>query len=138
MSSAMSTWRTSPQMKAANSPITTGPIPIRGGIFQGDSLSPLCFCISLNPESYRLNSTEYGFAIKCGSRTMMNLNHLFYMDDFKHLASTKKQMQQMLKMVEEFSEDIKMKFGLEKCRLLNIMKGKIEDGTFKLKEGAEI
>ena len=43
--------------------LETGPIRIKRGIFQGDSLSPLLFTMSLNPLSIELNKTEYGYQL---------------------------------------------------------------------------
>ena len=53
-------------------------LDINSGIFQGDSLSPLLFCLALTPLSYELNNTEHGY--KIGEE---KINHLFYMDDLK-------------------------------------------------------
>ena len=40
--------------------LETGSIKIKRGIFQGDSLSPLLFTMSLNPISQKLQRTRYG------------------------------------------------------------------------------
>ena len=50
-------------------------------IFQGDSLSPLLFCISLIPLSLELNSSGYGY--KIGTEW---ITHLLYMDDLNLYA----------------------------------------------------
>lgn len=39
------------------------PISVKSGIFQGDSLSVLRFCIARNPLSSLLNKTNYGYKI---------------------------------------------------------------------------
>ena len=56
-------------------------ITINSGIFQGDSLSPLIFCLALAPLSTLLNNIRYGYAIN-----KRKINHLFYMDDLKVYA----------------------------------------------------
>ena len=41
--------------------VKTRIMQIRRGIFQGDSLSPLLFCMALNPLSTELNRTGCGY-----------------------------------------------------------------------------
>ena len=51
---------------------------IRCGIFQGDTLSPLLFCLSLNPLSYLLDTME-----RYKISSTIDLTPLMYMDDIK-------------------------------------------------------
>ena len=44
----------------------------------------------------------------------------------------------MLRIVEEFSNDIKMEFGLNKCRTINIVREKLQEGGFKMQNGQNI
>ena len=46
--------------------VKTRIMQIRRGIFQGDSLSPLLFCMALNPLSTELNRTGYGYWVSTG------------------------------------------------------------------------
>ena len=46
------------------------------------------------------------------------------MDDIKTFAGSFKGASQMAKIISEFSSSIGMKFGLDKCRVLNIVRGK--------------
>lgn len=46
-----------------NTTMHTNTIYIRRGIFQGDELSLLWFCLALNPQSNRLSNTQYGYKI---------------------------------------------------------------------------
>jgi len=39
-------------------------IDIRCGIFQGDALSPLLFCLTMNPLSELISATRYGYTVK--------------------------------------------------------------------------
>ena len=59
--------------------LETGPISIKRGIFQGDSLSPLLFTMSLNPLSRELQKTGSGYQLDKQTK----INHLFYVDDLK-------------------------------------------------------
>ena len=50
--------------------------------------------------------------------------HLLYMDDLKLYARNEREMKTLLTRVTNFSNDIKMKFGLEKCCTMSIKRGK--------------
>ncbi|KAL1446790.1 hypothetical protein WDU94_005582 [Cyamophila willieti] len=125
LSEIMKHWRTVVENDDSGTTRRTGPIHIRKGIFQGDCLSALWFCIALNPLSNLLRSKPMGFNIRGEGRVMYKINHLVYMDDLKLYASSKSQLDQLIQIVSEFSSDIQMKFGLDKCRFLSIQAGKM-------------
>jgi hypothetical protein len=57
------------------------PNRIQRGVYQGDILSPLWFCLALNPLSHVVNRTNFGFGIHSDNQGIQRLNHLLYMDD---------------------------------------------------------
>ena len=57
-----------------------GEVKIKRGIFQGDSLSPLLFVISLIPLTDILRRSEHGYKFSSNAE---KINHLLYMDDLK-------------------------------------------------------
>ena len=61
---------------------------------------------------------------------MQRLNYLFYIDDTKLYAATQNQLQELLWLTHTISRDIKMVFGIEKCKTLCIAKGKIQMRNF--------
>jgi len=61
---------------------------------------------------------------------MQRLNHLLCMDDTKLYAATNNQLQEILRLTQTFSRDIKMVFGIEKCKTICIAKGKLEMRNF--------
>ena len=100
-----------------------GEVEINRGIFQGDSLSPLLFIMCLIPLSSLLNNerTAYEFSVN-----KEKINHLLFMDDLKLYGKNEKDINTLLEIVKQFSDDIGMEFGFEKCGVLVIKKGKKE------------
>ena len=92
---------------------------VRCGIFQGDTLSPLLFCLSINPLSYLLYELN---GYKVVSTT--TLTHLLYIDDLKLFAPNDAGLQKLTDLVETFSLDIRMTFGIQKCTKLTVKRGK--------------
>ena len=84
---------------------------------------------SIKPLSYLLNRTNYGFGIQSGNQEMQRLDHLLYMNDIKLYAATNTQLQE-LRCTQTFSRDIKMVFGIDKCKTLCITKGKLQMRNF--------
>ncbi|KAI5725123.1 hypothetical protein M8J77_011267 [Diaphorina citri] len=105
--------------------IITDKITFKRGIYQGDPLSSLLFCLCLNPLSNILNSSPFGYKIKMDEE--VRVTHLFYMDDLKIYANGPEQLRHLLELVSNFSESICMSFGLEKCNVLHIKKGIMSD-----------
>ena len=124
LASIMKKWKTKIQLRTADKQLETEFINILRGIFQGDALSALWFCMCLNPLSNALNKTKSGFHIRDRRKTLYLLNHLLYVDDIKLYGSSPAELKELLSIVEAVSEDIKMEFGFDKCKVLNIRKGK--------------
>lgn len=122
LKTSMKQWKTRLILNTEPTSIQTDDISIRRGIFQGDSLSALWFCLALNPLSFILNNTTYGYTIRIHNEQRL-FTHLLYMDDLKLYASNESQLKSVLKIVNEVSENIGMKFGLKKCQTVNIKKG---------------
>ena len=94
-------------------------IQIRRGIFQGDSLSSLLFCIALIPLTNELNRADCGYQVHGTER---KIRHLKYMDDLKLLGRNENDFKNEIKIVETISKDINMNFGLEKCERICLKK----------------
>ena len=56
------------------------------------------------------------------------------MDDIKLYAATNNQLQELLRLTQTFSRDIKIVFGIEKCKTLCIAKGKLEMRNFSTED----
>ena len=111
---------------------------IRGGISQVDSISPLLFCMALNPLSTELNRTGCGYRMSTGNgRTAkrQHISHLLYMDDLKLYGRNGNQLDGLSLTVRTFSDDIRMKFGLDKCAIAQFVNGKLSGHNSGVKVG---
>ncbi|CAK1585736.1 unnamed protein product [Parnassius mnemosyne] len=97
-------------------------IRIRRGIFQGDCLSPIWFCLSLNPLSTLLEGSGRGFQLRRGGT---KVTHLFYMDDLKLFASSRSHLMELLNITCDFSNSIRMELGTDKCAVLHVERGRV-------------
>ena len=96
-----------------------GPINIR---FQGDSLSPLLFCICLIPLTKQLNRLNTGYEEHA---TKTKISYLLYMEDLKLIAKLEEELQKHIQIVKTFSDDIHTEFGLEKGARIAFKGGKV-------------
>ena len=101
---------------------TLGTINIRRGIFQGDCLSPLLFVLALIPLSIVLGRVKAGYDL--ASRKGL-LNYLLFMANFKLYGKNEKQVDTLINTVRVFSSDIAMEFGISKCAVLVMKRGKV-------------
>ena len=103
----------SKSMKYWNTELNSGQsrlrnVKIKRGIFQGNSLSPLLFVMTMIPLTLMLRKTNIFYEVrKKGQR----INHLLFMDDLKLFAKNVDQIDSLENTVKLFSDDIKMEFG---------------------------
>ena len=118
VNTSMKQWNT--KLNASNQRL--GNVKIRGGIFQGDCLSPLLFVLVMVPLTLALRQTKASYKLKKGGK---KIDHLLFMDDLKLFAKNKHQVDNLANTVRLFSEDIKMEFGSPKCGVLIMIRGKV-------------
>ena len=95
-------------------------VKIKRGIFQGDSLSSLLFVACLIPLTQILRKVKCGHALKNGDK----LNHLLFMDGLKLFVKDEKEINGLLSTVQICSNDVQMEFGIKKCGILVMKRGK--------------
>ena len=97
--------------------VVFGDVKICRGIFQGDSLSPLLFVISLMPLSYLLRKTNKGYCLR---GCVIKVSHLLYLDDIKLYSKSRSELDSLVSTVSTFSGDICMSYGVDKCLLFTL------------------
>lgn len=113
----MTSWKTTINLNTK----AIGTVDIKRGIYQGDSLSPMWFCLALNPLSRMLNNSNAGFRLQ--ARDKVRFNHLLYMNDLKLYTESKPQLKTLIGLTKKFSNTINMSFGSDKCATVKISKG---------------
>ena len=98
-----------------------GRVKIRRGIYQGDSLSPLLFVICMIPLTIILRQCKAAYEFKQKER----INHLLFMDDLKLYGKDENQIDSLIQTVFVFSRDIGMEFGVRKCGVIILRRGKV-------------
>lgn len=121
----MKNWRTSILLQMEDGIRNCGLVNIYRGIFQGDTFSPVWFCLALNPLSCLLNESGYGYVID--KQRNVRVNHQLYIDDLKLFAANKDQLKRLLELVASFTDSINMQMGVDKCATLEVKRGKIQE-----------
>ena len=132
LSNTMKHWKTTLTVSGT----TLAEINIKRGIFQGDSLSPLLFIVSMIPMTMILRKTEKGYQL---GRQGIVINHLMFMDDIKIYAKNTKSLDSLVQTIRIITEDMRMEFGIDKCAVVNIVRGKtIQTEGIKLPDNKTI
>ena len=66
------------------------------------------------------------------------ISHLLFIDDLKLYAANGQQLNNQIKLVKTFSDDIRMSFGIEKCNKVTIKRGKITKSENIVLDNGEI
>ena len=56
---------------------------------------------------------------------MGKINHLLFMDDLQVYSKTMQELDSLVETVRIFSSDIEMQFGISKCTMLEMKRGKV-------------
>ena len=91
------------------------------GIFQGDSLSPLLFVVSLLSLTLVLWKMKQGYSFDKGKS---KLNHLLFMDDLKLYGGSQPHIDSRIMNVYTVTDDIGMRFRIGKCGVVAMRIGK--------------
>ena len=116
-------WSTKVSLHGAKETITTDNIKYLTGLLQGDCLSLILFILSVNLLSYLLQKLP-GYSVGPPSRRVSVISHLFVVDDLKTYAKDIDEAKIQADMITQFTNDINMEFGTDKCAYLYIENGK--------------
>ncbi len=111
------------------------PVRLERGLFQGDSLSPLLFCLCIA-------ALSHGLRKRAGFRSEFHddpVTHLSFMDDLKVYAENEEQLEDTVQWVEEVSAAVGMQMGLKKCAVAHMKRGRVVTrGPLKLRNSQEV
>ena len=83
-----------------------------------------------------LNKAKEGYSL---GKDRAKSNHLLFMDDLKLYGKDRNQLDSLVQTVRIFSSDIGMTFGIEKCAMVEMKRGKLIDSDgLDLPEGQKI
>lgn len=91
-------WKTEIEIQTTNGPKSI-PVQLKRGVFQGDSLSPLLFCMCIAPLSRELRKRP-GFSSRYQAEPV---KHMFFMDDLKVYEQDKETLDETAEIVEDVS-----------------------------------
>ncbi|KAL3074816.1 hypothetical protein niasHS_014261 [Heterodera schachtii] len=101
ISSVMNKWGT--RLKIGGK-VLRKTIPVRTGVFQGDTLSPLLFCLSVWPISFALDQLpQYQFRCTNHLQLGFSVGHVFYMDDLKCYCPNNEVLTAVIQQVQKSS-----------------------------------
>ena len=83
-------WITEYSIRTSGVSAKTSPITLLEGVFQGDTLSVLLFCLSMSLVSHALKMEHDGIDVPFLKD--VSFNHLFYVDDLKCYALSNRKM----------------------------------------------
>ena len=95
---------------------------IKRGIFQGDRLLPLLFVIYMILLTHVLPKAKARYNLGGGEK----INHFLLTYDLKVCGKSESEIKGLWSTVEVFSQDIGMGFGIKRCGVIVMNRGKVK------------
>ena len=84
-------------------------------------MSPLLFVVALIPVTIIRRTLKQGYLF---GKEIERLNHLLFRDNIKLYGSNGNEINSLVAVVKNVSEDIGMQFGIDRCAVLKMKRGK--------------
>ena len=120
LNSMMGKWTVKYEAQTETGLRRSKPLKVRNGVLQGDTLSPLIFCLSISGIADALNRQipMYETATSAGNTgNTLKLNHILYVDDGKLLARNQSDLEKAIKLVDVESRAIGLRLNADKCAI---------------------
>ncbi|KAK6019317.1 reverse transcriptase [Ostertagia ostertagi] len=128
--------------------VKSRPLQIRNGLMQGDTLSPLLFCLTIAPISAWIQANIKPYQTKTGSGPRsdgaLQASHVFYMDDLKVWTPDWENLMKARKGIQRVAGQLGMKMNMSKCAIRSINSEDMgrdhvaEVGSIPILGGAEV
>ena len=123
---AGSKWRTSINLQVNRKTHTSSEVPIEKGIFQGDTLIPLLFVVSIITVSLLINRMNLGYMFGAPKQRKLDkmITHLLFMDDMKIYTTSKQSLVKVFNRAAEIFQSMGLFVGPDKCAVQHFVHGK--------------
>ncbi|PIO58163.1 reverse transcriptase, partial [Teladorsagia circumcincta] len=109
---------------ASGRQVKSRPLQIRNGLMQGDTLSPLLFCLTIAPLSAWIQANIKPYQTKTGSGPRsdgaLSVNHVFYMDDLKVWTTDWENLMLARKGIQRVAGQLGLKMNMSKCAIRSL------------------
>lgn len=127
----MRAWTVKYEIRTPKGKRISKPMKVKCGVLQGDTLSPLLFCLTIAPISFVLQKAHPGYSQRAcikGDRGK-RVNHLYYMDDLKIYAESEKDLETAMEVVKSASLHLNLHMNSKKCATAHISAAKRKGST---------
>ena len=123
----MSKWKTRLEITYKGEKIKSRWIEIKCGFLQGDSYSPVGFCLSEIPVCKLLQETK-GYRMGEPGNRKIKRTHSLFVDDLKVYQESHEILKDVNEMIVQASHDTGAMYGVEKCAEIVFERGKMVKG----------
>ena len=109
----MQDWNVKYEIRTDEGSEKSRPMKVKCGVLQGDTLSPMMFCLAIAPVSFFLTRHTPGW--KGPGPGGRKLTHLYYMDDLKIYCDNAVDLKVAFDGVKRVSEQLNLKMNPKKC-----------------------
>nr|CDJ97822.1 RNA-directed DNA polymerase (reverse transcriptase) domain containing protein [Haemonchus contortus] len=99
--------------------VKSEPLEVKRGVMQGDTLSPLLFCMAIAPISTWLRNNVSPYRTSTGALTLacepLTINHIFYMDDLKVYSPSWDDIVKAKEGIQKVAGELGLRLNPSKC-----------------------